>query len=242
MENQLCIVLRAVNYRDNDRILTLFSRTEGKINAQATGARRMKSGLAPASQLFCCAEYEFFQKKDRYFVTGALIKQEFFNIQNDYDKFTAGCVMLELTERMLEHSDEPERLFVTLINTLFSMEKYGLGKDAALAYFFVQAIDILGVFPALDFCSACGAPIAKPEYWSAQEGGAVCADCAGGVGAKRLRVDAGGIFRALIAVRPRETARLSAIMDHSAFLALAEEYIRVAGDVKLKTSKYLKPQ
>ncbi len=238
----MCIVLRAVNYRDNDRILTLFSRTEGKINAQATGARRIKSGLAPASQPFCCAEYEFFQKKDRYFVTGALIKQEFFGIQNDYDKFAAGCVMLELTERMLEHSDEPERLFATLINTLYSMEKYGLAENTALAYFFVQAIDMLGVFPALDFCSVCGAPVARVEYWSAEQGGAVCEACARAAGAKRPGVDATGLFGGLLGVKPRETARLSGKVDYSAFLYLAEEYIRLAGDIKLKTSKYLKPQ
>ena len=32
------IVLRSVNYRDFDRILTLFSREEGKISAAARGA------------------------------------------------------------------------------------------------------------------------------------------------------------------------------------------------------------
>lgn len=238
----MCIVLRAVNYKDNDRILTLFSRSQGKINAQARGVRRMKSALATAAQPFCCAEYEFYQKKDRYFVTGALVKQEFFGIQNDYDKFTVGCVMLELAERILEHLDEPERLFVTLVNTLFSMEKHGLDECTALAYFYVQAVDILGVFPALDFCAVCGAPIDKPEYWNAAEGGAVCAACAPSNAGKRLPMDAGGLFRALRAVSPRETARMKRALDCADFLRLAEEYLRVAGDVKLKTAKYVKPQ
>ena len=42
------IVLRSVNYRDFDRILTLFSREEGKISAAARGAHRAKSPLAAA--------------------------------------------------------------------------------------------------------------------------------------------------------------------------------------------------
>ena len=89
LEKQLCIVLRAVNYRDNDKILTLFSQENGKLTASARGARAMKSAIRAAAQPFCCAEYEFYQKKDRLYITNALIKQEFFNVQNDYGKFTA---------------------------------------------------------------------------------------------------------------------------------------------------------
>ena len=43
------IVLRAVNYRDYDRMLTLFTREEGLLSAAARGAHRQKSPLAAAS-------------------------------------------------------------------------------------------------------------------------------------------------------------------------------------------------
>jgi DNA repair protein RecO (recombination protein O) len=84
MQSQLCIVLRAVNYRDYDRILTLFSRAEGRLDAQARGARRVKSALRAAAQPFCCAEYEFYGRGDRLYVTNVLIREEFYGIQNDY--------------------------------------------------------------------------------------------------------------------------------------------------------------
>ena len=51
------IVLRSVNYRDFDRILTLFSREEGKISAAARGAHRAKSPLAAASTQFTAGEF-----------------------------------------------------------------------------------------------------------------------------------------------------------------------------------------
>ena len=51
------IVLRSVNYRDFDRILTLFSREEGKSSAAARGAHRAKSPLAAASTQFTAGEF-----------------------------------------------------------------------------------------------------------------------------------------------------------------------------------------
>jgi DNA repair protein RecO (recombination protein O) len=185
-ENNLCIVLRAVNYRDHDRILTLFSREEGRITAQATGARRLKSALSVAAQPFCCAEYEFYTRGGRHYIKNALIREKFFRIQNDYEKYTAGCVMLELAEHILRHAGDWGRLFARLAYTLYAMEADTAGADAALAYFLVQAAEILGVFPAVDFCAVCGREMRDATEWSAAHGGAVCADCAPVCGATRV--------------------------------------------------------
>ncbi len=243
MLKQLCIVLRAVNYKDYDKILTLFSRTEGKIQAQARGVRKIKSGLSTAAQPFYCGEYEFYQKKDRLFVTNALLKEEFFKIQNNYDAYTAGCVMLELSEKILEHTDESERLFITLIHTLYAMEKHQLDASVALGYFFVQTIDLLGVFPALDFCVCCGEPIVNLSYWNAAEGGAVCTDCAPNIMKKKLKPGVNNFFSLMVGIKPKEIAALGQ-PDESIeyFLRIAEEYLLLAGDVKLKTMKFFAPQ
>ena len=46
------IVLRAVKYKENDLILTIFTRKLGKISAIAKGARRTKSALLSSCQVF----------------------------------------------------------------------------------------------------------------------------------------------------------------------------------------------
>ena len=46
------IVLRYANYRDNDRMLTLFSPTKGRIEALARGCRKPRSPILNASELF----------------------------------------------------------------------------------------------------------------------------------------------------------------------------------------------
>ncbi|MGI6153701.1 MAG: DNA repair protein RecO, partial [Christensenellaceae bacterium] len=113
MEQHYAIVLRTVNYKDSDKLLTLFSRKSGPITATARGVRKAKSRLKPAAQLFCCGEFEFQPAKGgRLILTGVNIRQEFYQIQNTYEKYTAACVMLEFTEKLLHNTDEYERLFV----------------------------------------------------------------------------------------------------------------------------------
>lgn len=51
------IVLRYANYRDNDRMLTLFSPTKGRIEALARGCRKPRSPILNASELFALGDF-----------------------------------------------------------------------------------------------------------------------------------------------------------------------------------------
>lgn len=149
METHTCIVLRQADYRDNDKMLTLFSRTEGKLGVMARGVRKAGSKLAAAAQPLATGEYELHRTGGRLYLRGATVKQEYPHVQTDYDSFTAACVMLEGTERMLSVTGEYGGLFVTLIHSLYAMETGSVSPDMALAYYLVQAAERLGVLADL---------------------------------------------------------------------------------------------
>ena len=50
------VVLKAIDYKDNDKLLTLFSPSLGKITAGIKGVKKPKAKLAFAAQPFCFAE------------------------------------------------------------------------------------------------------------------------------------------------------------------------------------------
>ncbi len=240
MDKDLCIVLKTVNYRDYDKMLTLFSREEGKVSAMAPGVRSIKSKLAAAAQPLCCAEYEFDLRKGRRYIKNALIKQTFSKIINDYDRFTAASVMIELTEKILEHAGEWDGLFVRLVMTLDAMEQGEADAKTALAYFFVQAIDLLGIFPALDFCAACGKPVETIQHFNLTEGGAVCADCAGRLGVPAGNKMAAEHFGMLRRVKPSAAVKYVDKGYMAAFIGMANGYVARSGDVRLKSMKFIK--
>ena len=90
------IVTRYANYRDNDRILTLFTRERGLISAAARGCRRPKSQLLPASELFVSGEFVLFLNREKYTVESCDVREPFYPFREDVERFSAGAYMLSL--------------------------------------------------------------------------------------------------------------------------------------------------
>jgi len=75
------IVLQAIDYKDDDKLLTLFSPTLGKITAGIRGVKKPKAKLAFSAQPFCFAEYILAEKGGRYTVTNAYLHESFFSLR-----------------------------------------------------------------------------------------------------------------------------------------------------------------
>ena len=51
------LVLREVNYKESDKILTLLTEAEGKLTVSARGCRKKDSPISSACQLLAWAEF-----------------------------------------------------------------------------------------------------------------------------------------------------------------------------------------
>ena len=77
------IVLRATDYRDADKILTLFTPSEGKITAGIKGVKKSGARLAFAAQPFAFCEYVLAEKCGRRTVVSAYQHDGFFPLRTD---------------------------------------------------------------------------------------------------------------------------------------------------------------
>ena len=66
------IVLRATDYKENDKLLTLFTPSLGKITAGIRGVKKAKAKLNFAAQPFAFCEYILAERGGRYTVTPLL--------------------------------------------------------------------------------------------------------------------------------------------------------------------------
>ncbi len=112
------IVLRAVDYQENDKILTLFSPSLGRITVGAKGVKKPKAKLSFASQPFCFAEYILAEKVGRYTMTGAYLHESFFSLRYDIVRFYAACALAEICLTVLYERESQEGLFIALIEGL----------------------------------------------------------------------------------------------------------------------------
>ena len=97
------IVVRRADYRENDRMITLFSPTMGRIDALCRGCRRQKSPLMAASELFCAGEYVLYQTSERATVVSCQVERSQYQ-NRDMAMRMLMSKLVEIKER--EHLDK----------------------------------------------------------------------------------------------------------------------------------------
>lgn len=176
------IVLRYANYKDYDRMLTIFTQEAGRVDACARGCRRPKSPLLPCAQPFVFGEFQLYSGKGRNTVNQCDVRETFYPLREDMAKFQVSSMMLSLTAQTIQEGAPNPQLFSLLYYAL-SFLCYGeiAPIDAALS-FLLRFFTAAGVCPTITACAVCNKDVRHEERiaFSPMAGGAVCASCASG--------------------------------------------------------------
>ena len=116
------IVLKTVNYKEADKIASIFTLEEGIIPAKFTGVRRDKAKLKAMSQPFSFCEFGINKSKEHRTITSASPIDLFNNILIEYNRMMCGYIVLDMVRSIVpEEKPEPE-LFLQTINSLKNIE------------------------------------------------------------------------------------------------------------------------
>lgn len=205
------LVLRRADWRDYDRMVTLFSPEYGRIEAVVRGCRRPKSPLLNAAEPFCAGEYQILKVKDRFTVTQVRISNSFFEIRQDYDRLTHGAYWLRLLGEVVVEDEPNEPLFQMSLNALAYLAHSDLPVSLLTAMFEMQLWRMTGFSPNVTECVSCHISHEKTALrFDAQKGGCVCQFCSPGAhilteGARRILLKAPRTpFSAVEKLAPRE--------------------------------------
>lgn len=175
------IVTRYANYRDNDRMLTILTDEQGLISAAARGCRKQNSPLLGASELFVYGEFVIFERQGRSTVDSCDVRESFYPLRQDMDRFSAGMHMLELANCCAGQGQRGGDLMRLLYYSLSYLAYTAQNPlDAALCCT-IKSLSLVGYTPSLTNCAACGRDVRRlgEIRFDAEAGGAVCARCAG---------------------------------------------------------------
>jgi DNA repair protein RecO (recombination protein O) len=164
------IVLGAVDYKDNDKLLTLFSPTLGKITAVARGVKKPTAKLAFCTQPFCFAEYVLAEKSGRYTVTSAYLHESFFSLREDVTRYFAGCVGAEACKTLSMENERYEGLFIALAELLKSLCLVGEDETEALVTFLQVALREIGYPLDLGYLEECDGDIGSVLWFDFADG------------------------------------------------------------------------
>lgn len=177
------VVIRQVKTGDGRRMLLLFTRQYGKISAGTSINERGKNKSALAIRPFTYGHYDIFKGRNYFSLNGAEVKNSFYKIGEDVDKFMLASQMLEFTDKLLPEGEPNERIFDTLVDFFRLLaERKSKHETLSSAYQF-RALKFAGLEPQLSACAVCGKKLqgsagAGYAYFSVEEGGLLCEECA----------------------------------------------------------------
>ena len=164
------IVLKTVDYKDNDKILTLFSPELGRITAGAQGVKKQKAKLSFAAQPFCFAEYILAEKGGRYTVTGAYLHESFFSLRYDIVRFYAACALAEICLTLLYENESYQGLFIALIEGLKALSLAEEDAAEAVIAFVIVALRECGYPLDLGYAEECDGDIGELLWFDFADG------------------------------------------------------------------------
>lgn len=178
------IICRTSDYRENDKMLTVFSPTLGRIQAIARGCKKMNSRNFAATQLFALGEFSFHQKGERLSLIQSDVRERFFPITQNLKAFYAGQFVLQSSVEIAQPMQNAQHLFELAYTTIGNLA-YGETNPLDLIYYYmIQLLLEVGSLPPFRTCAKCGASTFQDASFHF-EYGTLCSKCAQNFGGKR---------------------------------------------------------
>lgn len=155
------VVLRSIDYRDQSKILTLYTKDFGRISAIAKGARSAQSKFASAFEVGSHIAIVVYKKSTRDIqnISDVSLKTSFFTLTTSLEKLNALHQILELV-RLCTEDDEPNlKIFNLLLETLHHLHAFNANVLNLVFYFQIKLISYLGFTPNFKACAVSGKPI-----------------------------------------------------------------------------------
>jgi len=171
------IVIRRRDWDEADRLLTLYSREQGKFQAVAKGARKPTSRKAGHLELFAHTRLLISRTRSIDIITQAETIETYARMRDNLVSSTLAHYFAELLDQFTGESEADHRLFELLSQALMWLcEPHDLGLAAR--YYELRLLESAGFGPELHHCPVCDRKLEPvPNFFSPALGGVLCQEC-----------------------------------------------------------------
>lgn len=192
-KNYECIVLKCLNYKDTDKIYTLYSKERGKFSASARGVRKISSkrggNLDTLNHIIVSIREG---SKGFSYITEVKSKNTFSNVKTNLEFAGFGFYIAELVHKFIGEDQQNIEVFALLVKTLRLLDSKKIKPVHVVNFFEVNLMRLLGYGLTLNKCVLCGREFSadwKVFRLNFGLGGFVCDKC-GSLGIEISKLDA----------------------------------------------------
>ena len=171
------IMLKHADFGEADRLLTLYTREQGKVRALAKGARKPGSRKGGHLEPFSRARLQLATGRDLFIVNQAEAIEVYSSLTEDLEALGYASYVVELLDKFSADHDANQALYRLVRDTLGRLAR-GEELQLTVRYYEVRLMDLMGFRPELQVCLKCRKAIRpQDQYFSFDQGGALCPDC-----------------------------------------------------------------
>ena len=248
------IVLRRVPFGDFDLVVTLLTRSRGKIAVIAKAAKKSVKRFAGVLEPFAPIQAVCYRGKGMPILQEASIEQPLTHVRTDVNLTAYASFWTEIVDIHLEEKHQQPNLYRLLLFVLTGLNDNRIPAQMWSILFLLRFLSLTGLAPCLSRCVSCQTDIGQLTdlRFEPARGGIVCEKCRSGTSgrmrltqgtvrqllwiekkplaqATRMRFSPGGLDEALMLLETFVTYHLARLPKSLGFL---KEIRRVTGGVK----------
>ena len=171
------IVLRSVDTREADKILTVLTGKLGKLAVVAKGARSRRSRVTAATQFLAYGEMTLTERRGWQILSEANTIELFSGVREDLERLSLASYFAELTDAVTYEDLPAGEILPLLLNALYALGTLHYPPAVVKPAFEVKLMALSGFEPLLDRCAVCGAAEVEEPMLDVVRGTLHCAGC-----------------------------------------------------------------
>ncbi|MEG0641356.1 MAG: DNA repair protein RecO [Clostridium sp.] len=171
------VVLKTQEFKENDKLVWLYTEKLGKVSTIAKGAQKTSNKLLVPSLPFCFGEFILYKGKSLYIINECEIIDSFQEFLGDLDTLTYASYLSELIDISTITEESNGELFKLLVSTYYLLKHKGINTEILIRAFEIELLKSTGYGLILDRCTMCNKPIDKSNYIDLSAYGFCCSDC-----------------------------------------------------------------
>ncbi|WP_252243534.1 MULTISPECIES: DNA repair protein RecO [unclassified Clostridium] len=171
------VIIKSQDFKENDKLVWLYTEELGKIAAIAKGAKKSKNKTFSITLPLCYGEYMLYKGKNLYTIQEGKIINSFQGLLENLDKLTYSSYLCELIDICTLDDEKNKQIFIDLVTTFYLLDTNALEYELLVRAFELKLLKNTGYSLELDSCCMCKKKIPSSNYISLSNYGGVCDEC-----------------------------------------------------------------
>lgn len=171
------IVIKTKEYKENDKLVWIYTDSMGKITSIAKGSRKSKSKFLSLTLPLCYGEYILFKGKSLFNMQEGKIINSFQGLLDNLDKLTYSSYICELIDICLQDGESNPGLFKEFVTCMYLLNTDALDYELLIRAFELKLLKATGYAFNFDLCVSCKKKLNVSNYVSLSHLGGICENC-----------------------------------------------------------------